>query len=407
MGSMLGTRDGIRSAARAPLSTAAVGVASVMLATGGNACESHLPTIGVQGDSSGSYQPGPGSGSSRLPVPLLSTPQTVNVVTQQVIQDQNVTTLREALRNVAGVTFRAGEGGNQGDTPYIRGFSAQNDVFRDSIRDPGWYTRDAFSIDAVEVFKGPSSFLFGRGSTGGVINIISKLPQDRDFLETTVTGNTGPGWRTTLDANKKVNENVTARVSVMGQEYNIAGRDNVEENRYGIAPSMKIKLSDQTTATLSYIYQHDFSVPDYGIPFLSPAWGFPRSVAPVPRNTWYGILSSPFPDTEKVDAHLATAKFEHQFNSNVKVTNTTRYTDVARFQRNGFPEPNLSIPPPPNLNANWTPNRAQIDVTNTMFTNQTEMLAKFVTHGWEHTLAAAIDYTRETRDLTRNNFAGQ
>ena len=65
--------------------------------------------------------------------------------------------MRDALRNVAGVTFRAGEGGNQGDTPYIRGFSAQNDIFRDGVRDPGWYTRDAFAVDAVEVYKGPAS----------------------------------------------------------------------------------------------------------------------------------------------------------------------------------------------------------------------------------------------------------
>src|ERR1700704_3566108 len=86
---------------------------------------------------------------SRLPTPILNTPQTVNVVTQQVIQEQVSSTVRDALRNVAGVTFRAGEGGNQGDTPYIRGFSAQSDVFRDGVRDPGWYTRDTFARDEV------------------------------------------------------------------------------------------------------------------------------------------------------------------------------------------------------------------------------------------------------------------
>ena len=102
-------------------------------------------------------------------------------------------TVRDALRNVAGVTFRAGEGGNQGDTPYIRGFSAQNDIFRDGVRDPGWYTRDTFAVDAVEVYKGPASVLFGRGSTGGVINLISKTPFERNAIDTTLTANTGPG----------------------------------------------------------------------------------------------------------------------------------------------------------------------------------------------------------------------
>jgi len=101
------------------------------------------------------------------------------------MQDQNVSDIRDALKNVAGVTFRAGEGGNQGDTPYIRGFSsplrticsATVSAIRAGTR------RDAFPIDAVEVYKGPSAVLFGRGSTGGAINLVSKLPQDRTFVE--------------------------------------------------------------------------------------------------------------------------------------------------------------------------------------------------------------------------------
>ena len=344
---------------------------------------------------------------SRLPTPILNTPQTVNVVTQQVIQEQVNTTVREALRNVAGVTFRAGEGGNQGDTPYIRGFSAQSDIFRDGVRDPGWYTRDAFAVDAVEVFKGPAAVLFGRGSTGGVINLVSKTPLERNIVEGTLTGNTGAGARATVDANGKVTDNLWARVVAMGQFYDIAGRDHIEANRYGVSPSLMWKPSAQTKVTLAYIYQHDFSVPDYGIPFLSPAAGFPRLVAPVNRGNWYGILSGPLPDTERVDAHIATAKVEHEFNNNVKVTNITRYNYVDRLQRNVFPEPNATVPVPPNLNVNWTPNRAQVFVTNTQIVNQTDMLAKFSTGPVDHTMTAGGDVTRETRDFLRNNFAGQ
>jgi catecholate siderophore receptor len=351
-----------------------------------------------------SYQTPSNSGLSRVPTTLLNTPQTVNVVTQQVIQDQNVSNLRDALRNVAGITFRAGEGGNQGDTPYIRGFSAQNDVFRDGVRDPGWYTRDTFATDAVEVYKGPASVLFGRGSTGGAINLISKLPQDRNFVEGTLSGNTGPGVRATLDANRKVDENLSTRIVVMGQEYDIPGRDHIEENRWGVAPSIKYKFNERTSNTLSYIYQHDNNIPDYGIPFLSAAWGIPRSVAPVRRDTWYGILSAPYPDVERVDASIVTNKFEHEFNDNLKVINTTRYSNVDRFQRNVFPEPNANVPSPPNLNANWTINRAQVAVTNTLAANATDFQAK-VNHGmFQHTIAAGFEINRETRDFLRNQF---
>jgi catecholate siderophore receptor len=342
-----------------------------------------------------------------LPVPLLSTPQTVNVVTQQVIQEQVNSTVRDALRNVAGVTFRAGEGGNQGDTPYIRGFSAQSDIFRDGVRDPGWYTRDTFAVDAVEVYKGPAAVLFGRGSTGGVINLISKTPFDRNVVEGTATVTSAGGERGTVDANGKAGENLWGRLVVMGQQYDVAGRDHIEQNRYGISPSLLWKPTEQTKVTLAYIYQHDQNIPDYGIPFLSPAAGIPRMVAPVNPSNWYGILSGPLPDTEKVDAHVATAKIEHQFTDQIKVSNITRYNQVDRLQRNIFPEPNNTVPLPSNLNVNWLPNRAQIFVTNTQWANQTDLIAKFSTGLLDHTVTTGVDLTRETRDFLRNQFTGQ
>lgn len=442
----------ISATVRNPLSQAAVGLASVMLATTSGAAQeaattaaprsgtttaqageqsatTTLPRINVRSakrkprqvrqvqaprtppvavaapanPSQTSYQAPTNGNLNRIPVSLLRTPQSVNVVPQAVIRDTAASDVRDALRNVAGVTFRAGEGGNQGDTPYIRGFSAQNDVFRDGLRDPGWYTRDIFATDAVEVYKGPSSVLFGRGSTGGAINLVSKLPTDRTFVEGTLTGNTGPGVRATVDANGKINDQVSARIVAMGQRYDIPDRDHVEVNRYGFAPSIKYKIDNRTTNTFSYIYQHDENVPDYGIPFMNYSFaGAPRPIAPVSRSNWYGILSGPYPDTEKVDAHTLTNKLEHEFNSNFKVINTTRYTNVDRFQRNVFPEP-----APSSLTAAWKPNRAQIAVNNSMIANATDAIAKFNTGPLEHTTITGFEANRETRDFRRNQFAGQ
>jgi catecholate siderophore receptor len=437
----------IKAAVRSPLSHAAVGLASMMLATTGTAAQeagtaaqqrsgattgqqssTTLPQINVRSGkrkqrarpvqavrstppvassaapaADRSYQGSTNSSLNRVPTSLLNTPQSVNVVTQAVIRDQNVSNVADALRNVAGVTFRAGEGGNQGDTPYIRGFSAQNDIFRDGLRDPGWYTRDTFAVDAVEVYKGPSSVLFGRGSTGGAINLVTKLPEDRNFVEGTVSGNTGPGVRATLDANTKVNDQVSTRLIVMGQRYDIADRDHVEVNRYGVAPSIKVKINNQTTNTTSYIFQHDTNVPDYGIPFMAAGRAFgtkPRQIAPVDRSNWYGILSGDA-DTERVDAHVVTNKFQHEFNSNAKIVNTTRYTRVDRFQRNVFPEP------APTTLGTWTPNRAQVMVTNTMAANATDLIATFNTGPLEHTTVTGVEFNRETRDFSRNGFSAQ
>src|SRR5262249_14354228 len=102
------------------------------------------------------------------------TPQSINVVTSQTLQEQGVTNLQDALKNVPGITLNAGEGGSHGDTVNLRGFPASDDFFIDGLRDTGFYTRDSFDDEAIEIYKGPASTLFGRGSTGGVINVVSK-----------------------------------------------------------------------------------------------------------------------------------------------------------------------------------------------------------------------------------------
>ena len=118
----------------------------------------------------------PNLGLSRLPEPIRDIPQSITVVPQELIQEQGVTNLRNALRNVTGISFQAGEGGGaQGDNLSLRGFNARNDFFLDGIRDQGPCFRDVFNIEAVEVLKGPSALYFGRGTTGGVINQVSKV----------------------------------------------------------------------------------------------------------------------------------------------------------------------------------------------------------------------------------------
>jgi catecholate siderophore receptor len=380
------------------------------------------PAVAVTAPSTATnYQVGTAGGTGRSTAPLLDTPQSVTVIPQQIIREQASSTVMDALRNVPGITFRAGEGGNQGDAPYIRGFDARNDIFRDGVRDPGWYTRDSFSVDSVEVLKGPSSFMFGRGSTGGVINLNTKFPifggapvpytsgmpvkapflasaPSADYVEWTTSAHTGPGVRSVLDANKQINENAAARIQVMGQRYDIPGRDHVEENRWGVAPSFTYKFNEQTRATFSYIYQHDDSIPDRGIPYTRESWSPQFAVRypiNVPRNTWYGILSGPTPDREVIDAHVATARVVHEFTNNIKVTNTTRYVNVDRLNRTTLLNPN-NLPANP-AGTTWTPTRQWNEFTNELLANNTDFTAKFNTGGLRHSVVAGFDVTREER----------
>ncbi len=133
--------------------------------------------------------------------PLEDIPQTVGIVPQSVMQEQNLTTLRDTLRNVAGISLAAGEGGSQGDNLTIRGFTARNDLFIDGMRDFGSYYRDPFNLQEVEVLQGPSSVTFGRGSTGGVVNQATKTPALTSFVSGDIDAGTDLTRRISADVN--------------------------------------------------------------------------------------------------------------------------------------------------------------------------------------------------------------
>lgn len=408
---------------------AAVSLASLMGATAAHAQQSgvQLPTIDVTGDQNGGYQATQQT-ITRLPTPLLDTPQTVNVVTQKVIQDQRATSMEEALRNVPGITFSAGEGGQQGDSPFIRGQTARTDIFRDGIRDPGWYTRDLFPVDRVEVYKGPSAFAFGRGATGGAINNVSKLPTGEKFSEATLTGSSAGGYRLDLDAGGKVG-NVTGRFAAMTQDLNTAGRDNVWTKRWGLAPSVSVDVTDQTKATLSYVYQGEESVPDYGHPWLPAATtnaatgartggynGNGSAVLPVQtsRDNWYGVTKGPLRDLVETNTHILTGKVEHKFNEALTVTNQTRYLLVDRMARPTAPRTLMTAGGSTTIPVGYPSDlmtigrqHFQTDTNNSMIVNQTDAIAKFATFGMQHTVSTGVELAREDRWQQRANLCFQ
>ena len=413
----------IRAFAKKP-GQAALSVASLMLATNAMAQET-LPTIDVQENAGagGGYQ-ATTSTLSRMPVPLLDTPQTVNVITQQVMKDQNVTSVQDALRNVPGITFTAGEGGVQGDNITIRGFTARNDIYRDGIRDPGWYTRDAFSLERVEVYKGPSSFAFGRGSTGGVINMVTKTPQDRDFYILEGTGSSAPGGRATIDVNKTFGD-VAVRLAALGYDTDIAGRDAANIRRYGFAPSISYRLNESTKNTFSYVYQNDDNIADRGIPMLPGSYfGTPyNQPAPVPRNTYYGVLTPGQNDVEQTEAHNLTNKFEHEFAPGLKFTNTTGFSSVERFNRTrpvqmnatnlwnapvgGTQYTSATLTPGVPLSNIWmaNTNHFQNQTNNQIVSNVSDLNAKFKTGFLEHNVLVGTEVSHENRDNYRTTFA--
>jgi catecholate siderophore receptor len=257
---------------------------------------------------------------------LQETPQSIMVVPQFVMKGQAVTTLRDTLRNVPGISLAAGEGGAQGDNLTIRGFRARNDIFLDGIRDFGSYYRDSFNYEQVEALEGPAGIEFGRGSTGGVINQESKLPENKMFVTGTVQGGTDATRRFTVDVNAPVAKlsekgTVAFRMNVMGDEGGIAGRDVVRNRRFGVAPSLAFGLGTTTRATLSYVHLGANDIPDYGIPWLLNK---PASSA---RNAYYGFKHGNFLNTHP---DIVTLKLEHDMDEHVSLRSISRFASYPR-----------------------------------------------------------------------------
>jgi catecholate siderophore receptor len=191
--------------------------------------------------------------SSKYTAPLVDTARSVTVVPQQVLKDTAAVSLQDALRTVPGITFGAGEGGNpQGDRPFIRGFDAQGDTYIDGVRDTGAQTREIFDIESIEVSKGPNSAMGGRGSAGGSLNLVSKMPKANDFTDGSFTYGTDQTRRYTLDVNRKFLDDAAFRLNLMSHEQNVAGRDAVNYDRWGVAPSVTFGLGTENRLNLSY-----------------------------------------------------------------------------------------------------------------------------------------------------------
>src|SRR5580692_11492822 len=148
--------------------------------------QTELAPVQVQGKGTSDYT-ATNSELTKLPEPLLNTPISVTTVTQQLMSDRGDTNLNDALRNVPGITLQSNESSWMGNAPFIRGFSARTDMFLDGMRDIGMYYRDPFNMTDVEVLEGPDSILFGRGSTGGVIEQDTKTPQLEQFINASVS----------------------------------------------------------------------------------------------------------------------------------------------------------------------------------------------------------------------------
>lgn len=337
--------------------------------------------------------------SMKYTVPLRDVPQTVSVIPKEVIREQNASTLRDVLRNVPGISMQAGEGGGgpAGDNLAIRGFAARSDIFVDGLRDTagGGYIRDPFNFEQVEVTKGPSSSNAGRGSTGGSVNIATKTPHLGNSYDLMLGGGTDDYFRGTFDVNQNIPglQGAAMRLNGVYHTQNIPGRDFVENQRWGVAPSLAFGLGTDTRFTLSYSHLEQDNVPDYGIPWVSAAkaagLGIAPGIPPVSFDNYYGNLNR---DYEETTTDILTATFEHDFSEDLKLRNVSRFgrndrdsiTTAPRFLNGTGPSTTLT---------QQLQSRDQIDST---YANQTELRYDFETGSVKHQLVSGLEVSTET-----------
>lgn len=354
--------------------------------------ENVLPAVQVTEEAADeTYAPGLSTVGGRVPTAVRDIPQSVTVINRAVLDAQNATTLTEALRNVPGITLGAGEGGVIGDNINIRGFSSRTDLFLDGMRDRAQYARETFFLESVEVLKGPSSMLFGRGSTGGVINQVSKQPSLREFAEVGGSIGTDSYYRTTLDLNRPLSDTSAFRINALAHT-NDSTRDVVESKRYGVAPSLRFGIGTPTEISISSVHQRRKDIPDYGFPIA--AGGTKENPAgPIDQDidNFYGYTDDKFDQ----DVDIATLRIEHKFSPSLSLRNQTQYSKATVDAV------------PTTITAAGVRNRRERTIEDESITNQTDLIAKFDTGSVKHTLITGVEIARDNYENQVYDWAGE
>jgi catecholate siderophore receptor len=350
--------------------------------------------------------------SGKFPEPILNTPKSVTVLSRQVLDDKNATTLKQAILSTAGVTLGTGEGGNAfGDRFFIRGFDARNDVFIDGVRDAGVSVRENFFTEQVEILRGPASSFAGRGTAGGAINIVTKQATTQgNFYNMDTTFGTDQTKRVVLDVNQVISPTLAIRAGGLFQDADVAGRSYTTDDRNGGFVAANWKPVDAVKITGNYIHTELTGIPDFGVPYYRPGSigsssqhftttaGGPFPDFGVDRNNWYGFVNRDFFRTGQ---DIGTINAEVQITPDLLITNKTRESRSTQNYVGTLPESPITTNPNP---AWWTLSanpQSRLQITD-VFANQTEATYKFNDGlGFKHTALAGVEIDRETSSIDK------
>ena len=335
---------------------------------------------------------------------LRDIPQSITVVTEKQLDDRNLDTVKDALKQTAGITFQAAEGGEEDIR--LRGFalSTTGDIFVDGLRDPAFYDRDTFNLDRVELLRGSASMLFGRGSTGGAVNLVNKVPRLMDENQVDVTVGSHNHRRVVDDFNQQTGESSALRVSAMKTTADNNGAGS-SIDKQGIAGSYRWGIGERDEFTASLYRLENNNGINYGMPWIKPTSASPASATtllPVSPTSNYGMAS----DYNNGTATYATLAHTHRFDGETELTTRVRQGSFTRDQRASTIRTSAALDTfgPSTALTRGTQNKIQ-DL-DTLYV-QSDLSSKFTAWGVKHEVLSGVDVAREQKTVYAARTAAQ
>lgn len=345
----------------------------------------------------------------KISTSLLDTAKTINVVNSEVLSNQGVTSLNDALRNVTGVsTFGAGEGGGgnitTNDKITIRGFSANNNIYIDGIRDVTGYSRDLFTTEQIEVNKGASSSITGKGSSGGTVNLVTKKAKLDDFITTNISLDDAETKRITADVNTTLNNATALRINAVASDGGDPLDNGVETYQtLAIAPSIFHQLNENTTITADALFMKQDNLPVLGLPYITDAAAEQLNIKAglIDSSLWDKFYGNEKRDFEEVNINIGTVVVEHQWSENLSFINQTRIVSNDKKSVLSRPIVYREERGAPYQNGYDTGYTRNLDEENTLFVNQFDVISNFNTGDVEHNLVVGLELYKEEKTTYR------
>jgi len=331
----------------------------------------------------GGYQVPTVSTATKTLTPLRDVPQSVTVVTRELMADQMMMSIGDVVRYVPGITAIQGE--NNRDQVVIRGNSSSADFFLDGVRDDVQYYRDLYNVEQVEALKGPDAMIFGRGGGGGVINRVTKAPGLAPLREVTLLGGSYDNKRFTTDFDQPLRDRVAFRFNSL-YENSGSFRDYVSLKRFGMNPTLGLVLTQRIKITLGYEHFRDDRVADRGVP------SFQGRPADLPSSTYFGNPNESYTGAR---VNLGSVVVEHQA-GRLNIRSRTLIGDYDRGYQNFVPGAVTADKTENSLSAYNNATRRRNII------NQTDLTYSLSTGRIRHTLLGGVEASRQLTDNFRN-----